>query len=63
MLGPSDGALSVEVVNASVTLEKGKPNSLYGPNGTALIIHAGKADDKSDPTGDGGGRFACGVVE
>jgi Cu-Zn family superoxide dismutase len=60
---PSDGALSVEVVNASVTLEKGQPNSLYGPNGTALIIHAGKDDYKSDPTGEAGGRVACGVVE
>ena len=60
---PSDGALSIEVVNASVTLEKGKPNSLYGPNGTALIIHAGKDDYKSDPTGEAGGRIACGVVE
>ena len=59
----SDGALSVEVVNASVTLDKGKPNSLYGPNGTALIIHAGKDDYKSDPTGEAGGRIACGVVE
>jgi Cu-Zn family superoxide dismutase len=60
---PADGMLSVEVVNDTVTLEKGKPNSLYGPNGTALIIHAGKDDYKTDPTGDAGGRIACGVVE
>jgi Cu-Zn family superoxide dismutase len=60
---PADGTLSVEVVNDSVTLEKGKPNSLYGPNGTALIIHAGKDDYKSDPTGEAGGRIACGIVE
>jgi Cu-Zn family superoxide dismutase len=60
---PQDGALAIEVVNASVTLEKGRPNSLYGPNGTALIIHAGKDDYKTDPTGDAGGRIACGVVE
>ena len=60
---PADGALSIEVVNDSVTLEKGKPNSLYGADGTALIIHAGKDDYKSDPTGEAGGRIACGVVE
>jgi Cu-Zn family superoxide dismutase len=60
---PSDGTLSVEIVNAAVTLDKGKPNSLYGPNGTALIIHAGKDDYKTDPTGEAGGRIACGVVE
>src|SRR4029078_8534496 len=60
---PSDGALSVEVVNVSVKLDKGKPHSLYGPNGTALIIHAGKDDYKSDRTGEAGGRIACGVIE
>ena len=60
---PQSGELSVEIVNSTITLEKGKPNSLYGPNGTALIIHAGKDDYKSDPTGDAGGRIACGVVE
>jgi len=60
---PADGTLAVEIVNDSVTLEKGKPNSLYGPNGTALIIHAGKDDYKTDPTGDAGGRIACGLIE
>lgn len=59
----SDGMLSVEVVNAAVTLDKGRSNSLYGPNGTALIVHAGKDDYKTDPTGEAGGRIACGVVE
>ena len=60
---PADGNLAVEVVNAAVTLDKDKPNSLYKPEGTALIIHAGKDDYKTDPTGDAGGRIACGVIE
>ena len=60
---PADGALMVEVLNPAVTLEKGKPNSLFGPDGTALIVHAGKDDYKTDPTGDAGGRIACGVIQ
>ena len=60
---PASGELIVEVVNAGITLEKGKPNSVYGPAGTALVVHAGKDDYKTDPTGDAGGRIACGVIE
>jgi Cu-Zn family superoxide dismutase len=60
---PSNGELIVEVLNAAVTLEKGKANSLFGPEGTALIIHAGKDDYKTDPAGEAGGRIACGLVE
>jgi superoxide dismutase, Cu-Zn family len=60
---PASGELVVEVVNAAITLAKGRPNSLFGKDGTALIIHAGKDDYKTDPTGDAGGRIACGIVE
>ncbi len=60
---PADGALMIEVLNPAVTLDKGKPNSLFGPDGTALIVHAGKDDYKTDPTGDAGGRIACAVIQ
>jgi Cu-Zn family superoxide dismutase len=60
---PTSGELVVEVLNGAVTLEKGRPNSLFGPDGTALIIHAGKDDYRTDPTGEAGGRIACGLVE
>ena len=60
---PASGELIVEVLNAAVTLEKDKANTLFGPQGTSLIIHAGKDDYKTDPTGEAGGRIACGVVE
>jgi Cu-Zn family superoxide dismutase len=60
---PASGEIAVEVINASITLDKGKPNSVFGPNGTALVVHAGKDDYKTDPTGDAGGRIACGVIE
>jgi Cu-Zn family superoxide dismutase len=60
---PADGRFAVEVLNTAVTLAKGKPNSLFGPEGTALVVHAGKDDYKTDPAGEAGGRIACGVVE
>ena len=60
---PASGELTVEVANASITLDKGKPNSVFGPNGTALVIHAGKDDYKSDPAGNAGDRIACGVIQ
>lgn len=60
---PSGGALNVEVLNASITLDKGKPNSVFDNDGSAVVVHAGKDDYKSDPTGDAGGRIACGVIE
>jgi Cu-Zn family superoxide dismutase len=60
---PQSGELSVEVVNAAVSLEKGKPNSLFDNDGSSLVIHA-KADDyKTDPAGNAGDRIACGVIQ
>ena len=60
---PQSGELTVEVVNSAITLEKGKPNSVFDNDGSAIVVHA-KADDyKTDPTGDAGGRIACGVIE
>jgi superoxide dismutase, Cu-Zn family len=38
---------------------------LHGPHsiiGRALIVHAKADDEKSQPTGDAGGRIACGVI-
>ncbi len=59
---PQSGDLSVEVVNTAITLEKGKPNSVFDNDGSAIVIHA-KADDyKSDPAGNSGDRIACGVI-
>lgn len=60
---PAGGALVVEILNAAVTLEKGKPNSLFQDGGTAIVIHAGKDDYKSDPAGNAGDRIACGVIQ
>jgi Cu-Zn family superoxide dismutase len=57
-----DGTAKVTVKDERVTLEPGKPNSLYADGGTALVIHA-KADDLvSDPAGNAGDRVACASI-
>ena len=37
--------------------------SLFGPAGSALVIHADPDDGKTDPAGNSGARIACGVIE
>ena len=58
-----DGTLSTEVVNEAITLQKGPANSVFHSGGTAVVIHAGPDDYKSDPAGDAGARIACGVIQ
>ena len=59
---PQSGELVVEILNPAITLEKGRPNSLFDSDGSAIVVHA-KADDyKTDPAGDAGDRIACGVI-
>jgi Cu-Zn family superoxide dismutase len=60
---PASGELTLETVNTAITLQKDKPNSVFKPEGTALIIHANPDDYKTDPTGNAGGRIACGMIE
>jgi Cu-Zn family superoxide dismutase len=60
---PQNGQLQVEIVNTAVTLDKGKPNSVFQPAGTAIVIHAGTDDYASDPAGNAGDRIACGVIQ
>lgn len=45
-----------------VTMGDGS-NSLFHTGGTALVIHAGPDDYKTDPAGNSGDRIACGVIE
>jgi Cu-Zn family superoxide dismutase len=60
---PQSGELSVEVVNSAISLEQGKPNSVFDNDGSSLVVHA-KADDyKTDPAGNSGDRIACGVIQ
>ena len=56
-----DGTAEVTLVAKGTTLRKGTA-SLLKKGGTALLIHAGADDNKTDPAGNAGDRVACGVV-
>jgi Cu-Zn family superoxide dismutase len=58
----SDGKAVVEIMNPDVTLTAGKPNSLLGGSGAAVVVHSDADDYKSQPSGDAGDRIACGVI-
>ena len=53
----SDGSAHYESDDAVVSLDG--PTSVIG---RAVIVHAGKDDFTSQPTGNAGGRVACGVI-
>ena len=59
---PHSGDLVVEVMNTAITLEKGKPNSVFDADGSAVVIHSRGDDYRSDPAGEAGNRIACGVI-
>jgi Cu-Zn family superoxide dismutase len=59
---PANGNLTTAIVDSEITLEKGKPNSVFQEAGTSIVIHAGPDDYKTDPAGNSGDRVACGVI-
>jgi Cu-Zn family superoxide dismutase len=61
-VGP-DGKGKIEATVGGLTLGKEGLATLFGPNGTAVVIHAGPDDDMTDPAGNSGTRIACGVIK
>lgn len=57
----ADGTGAVETTIAGATLTGGA-TPLLDADGAAIIIHAGPDDYRTDPSGNSGGRIACGVV-
>ena len=56
---PATGALEQEIHNAALTLD----DALFDADGSAIVIHAGADDYRTNPAGAAGRRIACGVVE
>ena len=55
------GDARYEATTDRITLREG-PVSIFDGDGSALVIHEKEDDQKTDPTGNSGGRVACGVI-
>ena len=58
----ADGMAKATLLDTMVTLGD-EANSLFHDGGTAIVIHEKEDDYKTDPTGNSGGRIACGVIQ
>ncbi len=59
LLAPSNGEIHQQFVTRSISVSPGTMSVV----GHALILHANPDDLLTQPTGNAGGRIACGVVE
>jgi Cu-Zn family superoxide dismutase len=58
----SNGRGKATFTTDRITLTAG-PTSLFDSDGSAIVIHAGADDQMSQPSGNSGGRVACGVLK
>ena len=56
----ADGTGALEAMIPGATLKDGD-NALLDADGAAFVVHEGPDDLKTDPSGESGGRLACGV--
>jgi superoxide dismutase, Cu-Zn family len=61
-VAPSGEAV-VDLTTPRVSLTATGSGALFDTDGSALVIHAGADDQKTDPAGSSGPRIACGVIE
>ena len=59
----ADGRGTLLFYSPHLSLNKAASNGLTFGNGTAVIVHANEDDYKTQPSGNSGGRIACGVVK
>lgn len=59
----SNGKINIAFTTDRVTLKKGAENSLLDDDGSALVIHEGADDQKTNPSGDSGARVLCGTIK
>ena len=57
-----DGMVKKVFTTKDITLDPKAPNSVFANGGTSVIVHQGPDDMKTDPSGNAGGRAACGAI-
>ena len=53
------GRVAIDMVLSGLSVSSGAPNGIIG---RAVVVHMQPDDLKTDPTGNAGGRAACGVI-
>jgi Cu-Zn family superoxide dismutase len=56
----ANGKAVVNLTIGGISVAAGQPDSIAG---RGLVVHALPDDEKTDPTGNSGGRIACGVIQ
>jgi len=56
------GTYEGEMLARDVGLTEGSGNGLPDADGSSLVLHEEADDHKTDPSGNSGGRIACGIV-
>jgi Cu-Zn family superoxide dismutase len=54
------GVAKINITVGDISVSRDKPDGIIG---RAVIVHAQQDDLKTDPTGNAGGRVACGVIQ
>jgi Cu-Zn family superoxide dismutase len=57
-----DGSFLLQTTSTRISLYPGDKNSLADADGSSLMIHEHADDMHTDPSGESGGRAACGVI-
>lgn len=60
--GP-DGVARAEIITPYLHLNKDTDDTLFGPNGSAIVIYDAADDYQTDPEGGSEKRIACGVIK
>jgi len=53
------GVAKINFVVGDISISSDKPGGILGK---ALVVHMSRDDEKTDPTGNAGGRAACGII-